>query len=57
MAIFISVLVLFIVCLVGSHLRSERDVVRSRLAKAESAIQDLQRTDECRKLTRKKRGV
>ena len=57
MAIFIAVITLFIACMAVSDLLSERDVVRNRLNKAESAIQDLQRAEECRKLTRKKRGV
>lgn len=57
MAIFVAVLALFVVCLAVSDIISERDVVRNRLNKAESAIQDLQRAEECRKLTRKKRGV
>lgn len=57
MAIFISILVLFIVCLLASNLMSERDVVRSRLSKAESEIQELRRDKESRKLTRTKRGV
>lgn len=57
MAIFISVLALFIVCLLASNLMSERDVVRSRLSKAESEIQELRRAEESRKLTRTKRGV
>ncbi len=51
MTIFIMLVILFAVCLIGSDLLSERDVVRSRLSKAESDIQDLTRAEKCRKLT------